>query len=149
VCFKKAICFTAVTLGTISFHSISISAGKGKPDSIYVSVIQHIEEFCSGNADPLPCLKKSMDVSRALYVLFAFKTPCFQQVCFHPSFPQKLHLCSLIATILIRLLLIRYSQLPASLCTAARKNHAATTSSHAGTETKFSVALYFAGLICT
>jgi hypothetical protein len=76
VCLKKAICFTAVTLGTISFHSISISAGKRKPDSIYVSVIQHIEELGSGNADLLPCLKKSMDVSRALYMLVAFKTPC-------------------------------------------------------------------------
>jgi hypothetical protein len=38
-------------------------------------------------------------------MLIACKTPCLQQACLHP-FQRKLHLCSLVAAILVRLLLV-------------------------------------------
>ena len=77
VCFEKTICFATVAFALVSFHSITIATGKGKSDSICASVIQRIEELCSGNADSLPCLKKFTYVSRTFYVLLLGKTSCF------------------------------------------------------------------------
>lgn len=149
MCLKKSICLAAITFAFVSYHSITIATGKRKSDSIHVSVIQHIEELCSGNADSLPFLKKSLDVGRALYMLITSKTPGFYRFRFHPNRQNHLHFFSKIfSASFIGLFLVGYRKLPAAFCTAAGQNRASSAGLHASAETEFSIALYSARLIC-